>query len=91
MVSDDLMSIATSNAEKYLVRAGEKHPFRYMETAVVDARRKLEKMKSTDGMVASMVDEEKKMLFIENENATIRKELKHLNEHLTRLLEYVRD
>ena len=91
MVSDDLMSIATSNAEKYLVRAGEKHPFRYMETAVVDARRKLEKMKSTDGVVASMVDEEKKMLFIENENVTIRKELKHLNEHLTRLLEYVRD
>ena len=91
MISEDRFSIATSNAERYLLRAGEKHPYRHMENAVIDARRKLDRMKGTGNALSVIADEEKQLQLLENENATVRNELKSLNEHLTRMLEHVKD
>ena len=61
MISEDRFSIATNNAERYLLRAGEKHPFRHMENAVLDARRKFDRMKGTGAALEAIGDEEKQL------------------------------
>lgn len=62
-----------------------------MEKAVLDARRTLDRMKGSEETVENLADEEQKMIFVDNQNKKLRKELKRMNENLNKLLDYIKD
>ena len=90
ILSEDRATLS-SNAEKYIQKFAEKHPLKAMEKAVLDARRTLDRMKGAEETVESMTDEEQKMIFVDNQNKKLRKELKKMNENLNNLLDYIKD
>lgn len=59
ILSEDRVSLST-NAEKYIQKYAEKHPFKAMEKAVLEARKTLDRLKGAEETVHSMADEEQK-------------------------------
>ena len=90
IMSEDRATL-NSNADKYIQKFAEKHPLKAMEKAVLDARRTLDKMKGAEETVESIEEEEQKMIFVDNQNKKLRKELKKMNDNLNNLLDYIKD
>lgn len=59
ILSEDRVSLST-NAERYIQKYAEKHPFKAMEKAVLEARKTLDRLKGAEDTVHSMDDEEQK-------------------------------
>lgn len=65
--------------EAYLKKMADKHPFHALETAVANARRKLDKLKDTENVINTLSEEERRMSYLQSENKQLREELKSMN------------
>lgn len=83
--SDGGTSLA-SNADRFIQKYSEKHPFKAMEKAVLDARKTLDRFKGSEDKIEQMEEEEQKKIYVDNQNKKLRKELKKMNDNLNKLI-----
>jgi len=78
----------TSKLTRGTLRAlEERNPYQFIEKALMQAKGRLNQMKSTPQIVESLTDNDKKKRYLKNENKQLRDQLKSMSDNVNLLIE----